>query len=91
VPRELTNYAYGHVVIGPYAIVGANAVIFPGVTIGAGAAVAAGGVVRRDLLPWSVYAGEPLRKIGERDRQAIEEKARRLLETLGLPPVGAAP
>jgi galactoside O-acetyltransferase len=88
VPRELTHYVYGHVVIGRYAIVGANAVVFPGVEIGEGAAVAAGAVVRRDLPPWGIYAGEPLRKIGERDRQAIEEKARLLLAKLGLPPVG---
>jgi galactoside O-acetyltransferase len=89
VPKDLTHYVYAHVVIGRYAIVGANAVVFPGVKIGEGAAVAAGGVVRRDLLPWSVYAGDPLRKIGVRDGQAIEEKARLLLVKLGLPPSNA--
>jgi len=44
--------------------------------------VAACAVVRRDLAPWGVYAGDPARKIGERDREAIREKRRLLLEKL---------
>lgn len=61
---------------------GTNAIIFQGVTIGEGAAVRAGAMVRRDLAPWTVYAGEPHRKIGERDRDAILEKRRLFLQTL---------
>jgi galactoside O-acetyltransferase len=71
------------VIIEKHAIVGTNAVIFPGVTIGEGAAVGACVLVRRNLPPWGIYAGEPLRKIGERDRAAILEKRRLLLEKLG--------
>ncbi len=83
VPREFTHYLVSHVRIEKHAIVGTNAVIFPGVTIGEGAAVGACAVVRKDLPPWGVYVGEPLRKVGERDRAAILEKARLLLEKLG--------
>jgi len=82
VPREFTNYLISHVTIGKSVIVGTNAVVFPGVTIGEGAAVAACAVVRRDLAPWGVYAGNPARKIGERDSTAILEKRRVLLERL---------
>jgi galactoside O-acetyltransferase len=82
VPREFTNRQVSHVTIAKHVIVGTNAVIFPGVTVGEGAAVAACGVVRRDLPPWGVYAGDPLRKIGERDRAAILEKAAILLGRL---------
>lgn len=82
VPREFTNCQVSHVTIAKHVIVGTNAVIFPGVTVGEGAAVAACGVVRRDLPPWGVYAGDPLRKIGERDRAAILEKAAILLGRL---------
>jgi galactoside O-acetyltransferase len=82
VPREFTNYKISHVHIGKSAIVGTNAVVFPGVTIGEGASVGACTVVRRDLAPWGVYAGDPVRKIGERDRDAILEKRRLLLEQL---------
>jgi acetyltransferase-like isoleucine patch superfamily enzyme len=82
VPRELTHYQLSRVHIQRHAIVGTNVVIFPGITIGEGAAVGACTVVRRDLAPWQVYAGDPVRKIGERDRGAILEKGRLLLERL---------
>lgn len=88
VPREFTNYQISHVTIGKSVIVGTNAVIFPGVTIGEGAAVAACAVVRKDLSPWGVYAGDPARKIGERDGTAILEKRRFLLEKLAAGSIG---
>jgi galactoside O-acetyltransferase len=83
VPREFTHYELSRVTIEKHVIVGTNAIVFPGVTIGEGAAIGAGATVRRDLAPWGVYAGEPLRKIGERDREGILEKRRLLLERLG--------
>jgi galactoside O-acetyltransferase len=61
----------------PWAFVGANAVVMPGVTIGEGAVVGAGAVVTKDVPAWEVWAGNPARKI--RDRQlytAGEETAR---------------
>ena len=50
---------------------GGNVVGLPGVTIGAGTVVAAGSVVRRDLPPHVLAAGNPcqvLRPITEADR-----------------------
>ena len=82
VPRAFTNYQVSYVHVGKHVIVGTNAVIFPGVTIGDGVAIGAGTSVRRDLEPWGVYAGEPLRRIGERDREAILAKGQQLLERL---------
>lgn len=82
VPRDFTNYQVSFVTIEQHVVVGTNAVIFPGVTIGEGAAVGACSVVRRSLPPWGIYAGDPPRKIGERDRAAILEKKRLLLEQL---------
>lgn len=46
--------------------IGANCVILDGTSIGDGCVVAAGGVVRGTLPPYGVYAGVPVRKIGER-------------------------
>lgn len=40
--------------------------IGPGVTIGKGAVVAARSSVVRDVAPWSIVAGNPAKKIGER-------------------------
>lgn len=82
VPREFTHYEVSRVTVEKHVIVGTNAILFPGVTIGEGAAVGAGAIVRRDLAPWGVYSGQPLRQIGVRDRDGILEKARSLLERL---------
>jgi putative colanic acid biosynthesis acetyltransferase WcaF len=54
------------IVIGDNAWVAAEAFVGPGVTVGEGAVLAARGVASRDLEPWSVYAGNPARRIGER-------------------------
>jgi galactoside O-acetyltransferase len=88
VPPEFTNVLTSRVTIGKHVIVGTNVVIFPGVTIGEGAAIGACSVVRRDLPPWGVYAGDPLRRIGERNRAAILEKAALLVERFEARSVG---
>jgi acetyltransferase-like isoleucine patch superfamily enzyme len=48
--------------------IGARALVLPGVRIGEGAVVGAGAVVTRDVEPFSIVAGNPARKIGERNR-----------------------
>jgi galactoside O-acetyltransferase len=83
VPAEFTHAQLSHVTIEKHVIVGTGAVIFPGVTIGEGAAIGACTVIRRDVPAWGVYAGEPLRRIGQRDREAILAKAALLLEQMG--------
>jgi len=45
-----------------------NAVILPGVTIGEGAIVAAGAVVSKDVLPYTMVAGNPARPVQELKR-----------------------
>ena len=84
VPHEFTNYSISHVTIGKYVLIGTNTVIFPGITIGDGAIVGAGCFVRKNLNPWGIYVGDPLRKIGERDQEGIQKKAQLLLEKLSL-------
>jgi galactoside O-acetyltransferase len=88
VPRDLANYRISHVHVGRHVIVGTNAILYPGVTLPEGVAIGAGCHVRTRLVPWGVYGGDPLRKIGERNEAAIKEKARLALERLGLPPLG---
>lgn len=58
----------GDVLIGDYVWIAYRAIILPGVKIGDGAVIAAGSVVASDVEPWSIYAGVPARKIGERPR-----------------------
>ncbi len=53
--------------IGDDVWIGIRAIILPGVQIGKGAVVAAGAVVTRDVEPYSIVAGVPAKKIGERN------------------------
>lgn len=59
----------GPVVIGDRVWIAYRAIILPGVTIGEGAVVAAGAIVSRDVAPYTIVAGSPARKIGERSSQ----------------------
>lgn len=52
--------------IGRHAWVAARATVGPGVTIGEGAVLGGAGVAFKDLEPWTVYAGNPARKLRAR-------------------------
>jgi len=54
------------IAVGEHAWVAAEAFVGPGVTIGDGAVLGARAVAVRNLEPWSVYAGNPARKINAR-------------------------
>lgn len=71
VPAEFTHVVRGFVTIRRHAVLGTNVVVFPGVTIGEGAAVGAGAIVRKNLEPWTVYAGTNPKPVGKRDSAAI--------------------
>lgn len=71
VPPAYTNVRHGNIRICRHAVLGTNVVVFPGVTIGEGAAVGAGGIVRKNLEPWTIYAGTNPKPVGKRDTQAI--------------------
>ena len=53
------------IIIKDYAWVATNAVILPGVTIGKGAVVGAGAVVGKDVLPYTIVAGNPALPVGK--------------------------
>ncbi len=57
--------AYGRIIIGEDAWIGAGSVILPDVSIGKGAVVGAGAVVTRNVDPFTIVAGVPAKKIGE--------------------------
>jgi len=69
-PRHLQVVARTKTVIGVRAFIGAGAIIMPGVTVGEGAVVGAGSVVYRDVESWTMVAGNPARKIGERPHES---------------------
>jgi len=59
--------------IGDHAFLGTRCVLLPGVTIGTGAVVAAGAVVARDVEAYTIVAGNPAKKIGDRTRDLAYE------------------
>lgn len=71
IPPEFRCVQRSEVLIGAFAIVGANAVVLPGVRIGEGATIGAGAVVTRDVEPWMIYAGAPAKPIKPRARETI--------------------
>ena len=84
VPSEYTNAKKSFVKIGRHAILGTNVVVFPGVTIGEGAAVGAGCIVRKDLEPWTIYAGVDCKKIKTRPSDEMKRLEAKLLREKGL-------
>ncbi|MCL2589554.1 MAG: acyltransferase [Betaproteobacteria bacterium] len=60
--KEKKITIYDRVWLGP------RVIVLPGCTIGEGAVVGAGSVVTKDIEPFSINAGIPARKIGERNR-----------------------
>jgi len=52
--------------IGNDVLIGANAVVIDGCDIGEGAVVGAGSVVAKPVAPYTIVAGIPAEKIGER-------------------------
>ena len=66
VPVLLCDLEFARVVVEDDCDIGMGAIILPGVTVGKGSQVGAGAVVTKDVAPYSVVAGVPARKIGER-------------------------
>ncbi len=64
--REFADQG-GDIVIGDHVWIGYRVIVLPGVTIGEGAVVGAGAVVTRDVEPFTIVAGNPAKKIGERE------------------------
>ena len=58
----------GGIVIEDDVWLGAGVVVLDGAVIGKGCVVAAGAVVRGKLEPYGIYAGAPVRRIGERGK-----------------------
>jgi acetyltransferase-like isoleucine patch superfamily enzyme len=56
--------------IGDRVWIASRAIVLPGTVVGDGAVVGAGAVVRGDVEAWSIVAGNPARKVGERPRDA---------------------
>jgi acetyltransferase-like isoleucine patch superfamily enzyme len=66
VPVLLCDLEFAQVRIEDDCDIGIGAIILPGRTVGRGAIVGAGAVITKDVEPYSIVAGVPARKIGDR-------------------------
>lgn len=75
----------GDVTLGNYTAVGSNAVVMPDNYVPEGTVIGALSYVppRFSLEPWSVYAGIPVRRVGDRSRSSVLEQVRRLRALIG--------
>ncbi len=72
VPAEFKNESKSPVRIGKHCILGTGVVVFPGVEIAAGTAVGAMSVVTKTTEPWSIYAGNPARRVKKRKKDLLK-------------------
>ena len=70
VPVLLCDLEFAEVVIEDDCDIGMGAIILPGRRVGKGSIIGAGAVVTHDVEPYSIVAGVPARKIGERPPSA---------------------
>jgi dTDP-4-amino-4,6-dideoxy-D-glucose acyltransferase len=68
VPDRFRKLKHIAVRLGRHAVVGSNSVLLPGSELGEGTSVGALSVVRGKLEPWSVYLGNPAKRIMARSR-----------------------
>lgn len=66
IPIWKQGYRFRPIVIGKDVWIAANVTVLQGVEIGDGAVIAAGSVVTKDVAAYSVVAGIPAKKIGDR-------------------------
>ena len=86
ISREVAIYTGGHKINSPtfeyydkpvkiddYVWIGTRSMIMPGVLIGKGAMVMPGAIVTKDVAPFSIVAGIPAKKIGNRSEELSYE------------------
>ena len=72
VPFNLRKVKEECLVLEKHTWIGPNSIILPGITIGEGCAIGALSFVKKSCNPWSIYGGNPLKYIKERDRFCLE-------------------
>jgi len=80
VPSEFKREAKRLVRIGRHSIIGAGSIILPGVYLREGTAVGAMSLVRKSTEAWSVYLGNPAKKIKDRKKDLLALEKQYLME-----------
>ncbi len=73
--EKYKNESKKEVIIGKHSIIGAGSIIMPGVVLAEGTAVGAMSLVRKKTEPWSIYIGNPAKKIKNRSQDLLALEA----------------
>lgn len=71
VPEEFKNVKSRPVIMKKFSILGANTIVLPGSIIEEGVSIGANSLVNCITEPYSVYVGNPIRKVRDKDREGI--------------------
>lgn len=71
VPNEFTGVTGEKIVFGKHSIVGSHSVLLPGAKLGEGVAIGAMSLVRKPVEAWTIYSGNPLRKLANRSKNIL--------------------
>lgn len=80
IPNEFLNVIEGPIFLGKHVIVGTGSTILPNVYIGEGSSIGANTLVNKNLEPWGVYAGTPVRRIKGRKRDLLELERKLIID-----------
>jgi acetyltransferase-like isoleucine patch superfamily enzyme len=72
IPKKYKNETKTTIYIRRHTIVGAGSIIMPGVELREGTSVGAMSLVRKSTEEWSIYVGNPAKKIKNRSRELLE-------------------
>lgn len=74
IPIKYKTIKNGKVIINEHVIIGANTIILPNVNIGTGASIGALSLVATNLDAWTMYYGNPLKRIAKRSNVLLLKK-----------------
>ena len=72
IPKKYKKESMKEIIIGKHSIVGAGSIIMPGVILAEGTSIGALSLVRKKTEEWSVYLGNPAKKIMNRKKDLLE-------------------
>jgi acetyltransferase-like isoleucine patch superfamily enzyme len=72
IPEKYRNVSQGQIILNKHVIIGTNSTIFPKVSVGEGSAIGAYSLVEKDLEPWGIYVGVPVKKLKDRKKDLLE-------------------
>ena len=80
VPEKYKKIRNDRVIIGKHTIIGATSVVLPGIETGEGSAFGSFSFINRSSEPWSMNAGIPYKKIGDRKKDIVTLEQKLLKE-----------